>query len=381
MFKRNHVCAIAAMAAISMLTLTACGDENSDITNVPEESELSSSSTPSVEAESSSSELVLSSSSAPAIESSSSVESSSSSEEDPSESELTEADVKCGATKPNPVDGDECSYKNDDGYLKDYLYVDGGWRESNADSTFGLCPTEYHSSKLYKKSGADYYYCVWGKWFLAVMVPQQFTDPRKEGLSDEEYDVLDLPKNASVGDRAEGALERCVNGVTLILRSGVYGYGAAKTSAYCEAENHYRYRSNGTWTLETDEDLQNDSRFQEVECTEENLGSEYELGNGLIYRCENVQTTDFCNKNTCKYSWKPGAVVVDARYKRSTLASPTEACNESNDGEKVVVDAGPIVSGDMPWQKRLLDYQCKYDSGKSLGKWEVVAERSVGLND
>ena len=136
MFKRNHVCAIAAMAAISMLTLTACGDENSDITNVPEESELSSSSTPSVEAESSSSELVLSSSSAPAIESSSSVESSSSSEEDPSDRELTEADVKCSATKPHPVDGDECSYKNDDGYLKDYLYVDGGWRESNADSTF-----------------------------------------------------------------------------------------------------------------------------------------------------------------------------------------------------------------------------------------------------
>ena len=178
MFNRNHVCAIAAVAAFSMLSLTACSDENSDITNVPDESELSSSSTPSVELESSSSGLELSSSSAPSIESSSSVESSSS-EEDPSESELTEADVKCGAIKPNPVDGDECSYKDDDGYLEDYLYLDGGWRESNADSTFGLCPTGYNSSKLYKKSGADYYYCAWGKWFLAVMVPQQFTDPRK----------------------------------------------------------------------------------------------------------------------------------------------------------------------------------------------------------
>ena len=112
------------------------------------------------------------------------------------------------------------------------------------------------------------------------MVPQQFTDPRKEGLSDEEYDVLDLPKNASVGDRAEGLLENCHNGVTLMLHNGMYGYGTAKTSAYCVAENHYRYRSNGTWTLETDEDLQNDSRFQEIECTEGNLGAEYELGIG-----------------------------------------------------------------------------------------------------
>ena len=385
MFNRNHVCAIAAVAAFSILSLTACSDENSDITNVPDESELSSSSTPSVESESSSSGLELSSSSAPSIESSSSSEeSSSSSEEDPSESELTEADVKCGAIKPHPVDGDECSYKNDDGYLKDYLYLDGGWRESNADSTFGLCPTEYHSSKLYKKSGADYYYCAWGKWFLAVMVPQQFTDPRKEGLSDEEYDVLDLPKNASVGDRAEGALERCVNGASLIVRER-FDYGVVRVetqaSAYCVAENHYRYRSNGTWTLETDEDLQNDSRFQEIECTEGNLGAEYELGDGKIYRCENVSVTDFCNKNTCKYSWKPGAVVVDVRYKRSTLASPTEACNESNDGEKVTIDAGPIVSGDLPCYKRLLDYQCKYDSENSSGKWEVVGEKNVSFYD
>jgi hypothetical protein len=298
--------------------------------------------------------------------------------------ELDKIKFKCGAIKPHPVDGDECSYKNDDGYLKDYLYLDGGWRESNADSTFGLCPTEYHSSKLYKKSGADYYYCAWGKWFLAVMVPQQFTDPRKEGLSDEEYDVLDLPKNASVGDRAEGALERCVNGASLIVRER-FDYGVVRVetqaSAYCVAENHYRYRSNGTWTLETDEDLKNDSRFQEIECTEGNLGAEYELGDGKIYRCENVSVTDFCNKNTCKYSWKPGAVVVDVRYKRSTLASPTEACNESNDGEKVTIDAGPIVSGDLPCYKRLLDYQCKYDSENSSGKWEVVGEKNVSFYD
>ena len=82
MFNRNHVCAIAAMAAFSMLSLTACSDDNSaspliDLSSSSDESELSSSSTPSVEPESSSSGLEPSSSSAPSIESSSSSEESS----------------------------------------------------------------------------------------------------------------------------------------------------------------------------------------------------------------------------------------------------------------------------------------------------------------
>ena len=82
MYNKISLSAIAAIAALSMVSLTSCGDENSDITNVPEESGLSSSSTPSVEQESSSSsESELSSSSAPSIESSSSVESLSSSSE------------------------------------------------------------------------------------------------------------------------------------------------------------------------------------------------------------------------------------------------------------------------------------------------------------
>ena len=73
MYNKISFSAIAAMAVISMISLTACSDENSDITNVPDESALSSSSTPSVETESSSSSgLELSSSSAPSIESSSS---------------------------------------------------------------------------------------------------------------------------------------------------------------------------------------------------------------------------------------------------------------------------------------------------------------------
>ena len=73
MSNRISFSAIAAMAALSMVSLMACSDENPDITNVPEESGLSSSSTPSVEPESSSSSgLELSSSSAPLIESESS---------------------------------------------------------------------------------------------------------------------------------------------------------------------------------------------------------------------------------------------------------------------------------------------------------------------
>ena len=380
MFKRNHVFAIAAMAAFSMLSLTACSDENSDITNVPEASGLSSSSTPSVEPESSSSSgLELSSSSAP----SSSSEESSSSEKSP-DRKLTEADVKCGAIKPNPVDGDECSYKNDDGDLRSVVYAGNRWREFNADSTINLCSESYNSHKLYKKSGADYYYWVWGEWLPAVMVPQQYMDSRKEGLSDEEYDVLDLPQNASMGDRAEGTLERCVNGVTLVYDTLLNW--VTKTSAYCVAENHYRYRSNGTWTLETDEDLQNDSRFQEIECTEGNLGAVYER-DGLTYKCVNVQKAVSWSKYTTAYDWRPGAVVIDASFKRSTLASPTEVCNESNDGKKVVVDAGIEVSylGESvtpQWpvplgRKRELDYQCKYDSEKNLGKWELVGDRRI----
>ena len=75
MLNKISFSAIAAMAALSMVSLTACSDENPDITNVPEESGLSSSSTPSVEPESSSSSgLELSSSSAPLIELSSSSE-------------------------------------------------------------------------------------------------------------------------------------------------------------------------------------------------------------------------------------------------------------------------------------------------------------------
>ena len=55
MSNRISFSAIAAMAALSMVSLTACSDENSDITGASGESALSSSSTPLIESESSSS--------------------------------------------------------------------------------------------------------------------------------------------------------------------------------------------------------------------------------------------------------------------------------------------------------------------------------------
>ena len=55
MFNKISFSAIAAMAAFSMVSLTACGDENSDITGASGESALSSSSAPLIELSSSSS--------------------------------------------------------------------------------------------------------------------------------------------------------------------------------------------------------------------------------------------------------------------------------------------------------------------------------------
>ena len=58
----------------------------------------------------------------------------------------------------------------------------------------------------------------------------------------------------------------------------------------CEPRNYYRYRENGLWTLETDEDRLNDSRFQQPECTEENKDSVFEIPPqpgepGKVYKC------------------------------------------------------------------------------------------------
>ena len=415
MFKRNHVFAIAAVAAFSILSLTACSDENSDITNVPDESELSSSSTPSVELESSSSSgLELSSSSAPSIESSSSSKKSGDSvqvelkcdyetkgaktrflvkqsgvvlkdvcsepspdidddvyAEDcnaenggrvlplwrgnakyggmsyykcqkdswvegdirltcdttgvavgdlchktgtmgifrasmpnsgPSEyvfvyagdgvwkevqgyfemtkkctaenqgekekfvvgkesdvitsyyacsngkwTEISEKDYHCATEKA--VVGDTCSFESENGMLH-YLFMHSDhqnlnfWVESKVDSELGFCPIYYfsysHEDWIYRKKGDKYYLCKSGEWLQKDLVPRQYTDSRKEGLTDEEFDMLDLPKDAKVGDRVGGLLESC---------------WYDDESSYCKPQNYYRYRGNGSWTVETEENL------------------------------------------------------------------------------------------------------------------------------
>ena len=58
MYNKISLSAIAAMAALSMVSLTACSDEDTNIVGATEESGLSSSSTPSVEPESSSGGVV-----------------------------------------------------------------------------------------------------------------------------------------------------------------------------------------------------------------------------------------------------------------------------------------------------------------------------------
>ena len=107
----------------------------------------------------------------------------------------------------------------------------------------------------------------------AGLVPHQYTDPRKEGLTDEEYDVLDLPKEASVGDRVGGLLENCFNDMDMEFYVSHKLY--YETYDYCMSKKYYRYRENGTWTLETEEDLESDKHKNPPECTPESEGAEY----------------------------------------------------------------------------------------------------------
>ena len=60
---------------------------------------------------------------------------------------------------------------------------------------------------------------------------------------------------------------------------------------YCMPKNYYRYRDNGTWTLETDQERETDPSFHSgQECTAEREGVETVFQPephvpGRIYRC------------------------------------------------------------------------------------------------
>ena len=161
--------------------------------------------------------------------------------------EIYEKDYHC--TTEKTVVGDTCSFESENG-IKHYLFMHSEfqdidlWAESKVDPELGYCPLHYysfdHKNWIYSKKGDKYYLCDYGEWLQKDLVPRQYTDSRKEGLTDEEFDVLDLPKNAKVGDRVGGLLESC---------------WYDDESSYCMPQNYYRYRQNGSWTVETEEDL------------------------------------------------------------------------------------------------------------------------------
>ena len=189
---------------------------------------------------------------------------------------LKDIDYYC--TTGNNSDGDTCSFKPDKNAIErsswfisesvepdvyTYYYYSGNWLQSNVDPEFGYCPSKDYEPFLYKKRGDEYYTCMYGEWKPAHLVPRQYTDPRKEGLTDEEYDVLDLPSEASVGDRVGGLLENCFNDEPSASYYGTY---------FCLSQNYYLYGEDSTWTLETEE---YEKYPPKPECTPESEGAEW----------------------------------------------------------------------------------------------------------
>ncbi|WP_297947562.1 FISUMP domain-containing protein [uncultured Fibrobacter sp.] len=202
---------------------------------------------------------------------------------------MNEIDYFC--TTKNTVVGDTCSLESSDS-TRHYIYLDdiyyngldydsaNQWVEATVDPELGYCPmsvwySDYYDEHMrYVKNGEEFYTCDGGVWMQVGFVPHQYTDSRKEGLTDEEYDVLDLPKEASVGDRAGGLLENCFNNMKLEL--GGPDEWRYETYDYCLSQNYYRYRGDGSWTLETEEDLINDKYYNAPsDCTPESEGAEY----------------------------------------------------------------------------------------------------------
>lgn len=157
----------------------------------------------------------------------------------------------------NDVFGDTCSFERF-GKIKFFRYdsVDtdvGRWTAAVFDPELGFCTEndDNYWRRRYAKKGEEYYYCNVNSWLPTKFVPRQYTDSRKEGLTDEEYDMLDLPKDAKVGDRASGLLEYCEHNKTL-------GFDYPNVYDYCFSPNHYRYRGDGKWSRETIEDIHAD---------------------------------------------------------------------------------------------------------------------------
>lgn len=157
----------------------------------------------------------------------------------------------------------------------DYLGI-GQWNEGGYDSKLDFCHDDYDEvefgddvpGSLISEANGKYFYCDHGEWFSAHIIPQQYSDSRKEGLTDEEYDVLELPKEANVGDRVGGLLEKCFNSESSTETTDAY---------FCLHQNYYRYREDGTWTLETWDDMLDDPSFDTPDCTPETEGMEWSI--------------------------------------------------------------------------------------------------------
>ena len=174
------------------------------------------------------------------------------------------------------VEGDTCSFEWH-GEREAYMYIDGKWYPSKADPKLGYCPehgTFLNLPRFYKESEGNYYYCQDGDWNLLNLVPRQYTDSRKEGLTDEEFDMLDLPKDAKEGDRIGGLLEDCWSDVEFYV-SDPNGEGRNEIYDYCMPRHYYLYRENGSWTLETPEEFAAYKRIPYYDgiCSPELLGT------------------------------------------------------------------------------------------------------------
>jgi len=202
------------------------------------------------------------------------------------------------------IDGKMVYYKYDDGaILVNGVWMNGGWVKSGYDPELGFCPetyiryfvpcgegsefmcevNEYNQPKL-RESGWVNYYCKKGQWKQSNLVPNQYMDPRKEGLTDMEYDILDLPKEAKVGDRVGGLLETCWYDEEL------YTIGGWGVYDYCLSRNYYRYRENGSWTLETRSEFEDYLSSDHLGCNAETEGEKrYSLPRndkpGAVYQC------------------------------------------------------------------------------------------------
>ena len=160
-------------------------------------------------------------------------------------------------------DSDTCSYELN-GKTQYSLRKDSSWVKCDYDSTVGYCCTD---DDFYREAGEKYYYCGKGTWLQPELVPHQYTDPRKDSLTDAEFDILDLPKDASVGDVAGGLMEDCYY-ASALPKDGVYWHVETEVSEYCVSRKYYTYGADGTWGVYS---IPNEYRA----CTSEIEGEEF----------------------------------------------------------------------------------------------------------